>query len=188
MIPEESSRYLFLTWWFVIIMPCTCRHGKSYTYEVWGPQQWWYGDWATGLMICGSNPTGASEVFLWNIQIGSGAHPAPCSVSIRESSLGWGVVKYQGWQLTSHLYIVPRVRMSGALPPLCMISWHVQGLHLLQWQYIKVMLWDVTQCSYYKCPGGMCCLHTQGRRWRQPALWNFGPCVPDYTVLHPRRL
>lgn len=99
-----------------------------------------------------------------------------------------GVVKYQGWRLTSHLQRVLRLRMSGALS-LSVISWHVQGqCHLLQWQYIKVMLWNVTQCRYYKCFGVFCCHHTQGRIWRQPVLWNCGTCVPYYTVLHPRRL
>ena len=40
--------------------------------------------------------------------------------------------------------------MSGALPPLHMFSWHVQEqLHLLHWQYIKVIVWNMTQCRYY---------------------------------------
>jgi hypothetical protein len=42
---------------------CPQTYHKSYKYEIFGVQQWWYGDWATGLMICCSNPTGASSFF-----------------------------------------------------------------------------------------------------------------------------
>lgn len=162
MILEESSRYLFFTWWFVIIMPCTCRHRKLYTYEIWGPQQWWYDDWATGLWFKSYRSKWVFSFkhpdWLWG--------PSSSLFSEYQGIFPWvGGCKYQGWQLTSHLHIVLKLRMSGAVPPLYMISWHVQGLlHFLQWQYIKVMLWNVTQCSYYKCLGGMCCLRTQGRR------------------------
>jgi hypothetical protein len=48
------------------------------------------------------------------IQNGSGAHPASYSMGIRGSFPG---VKRPGVKLTTHLHLVPKSRMSGAIPP-----------------------------------------------------------------------
>jgi len=48
--------------------------------------------------------------FLQNIQTSSGAHPTSCSVSTMVISSGWAMT------LTILLHLVPRLRITGAIP------------------------------------------------------------------------
>jgi hypothetical protein len=57
---------------------------------------------------CGSNP-GGGQIFLFtiNVHTSSGTHPASYSVVLELSG--------HGLQLTTHLHLIPRLKMSGAL-------------------------------------------------------------------------
>jgi len=72
------------------------------------------------------NIAGPRNFFLLqNIQTGSGSHPASCSLGTGVPSWGLGA---QGMMLTTHLYLAPRLRISGAISLLlCMCSWCGQG-------------------------------------------------------------
>jgi hypothetical protein len=52
---------------------------------------------------------------LQNDQASFGAHPASCLMGTRVLPLGW---RSQGVKLATHLRLVPKLRMSGAIPPL----------------------------------------------------------------------
>ena len=59
-------------------------------------------------------PVGASDSsFLQNVQTASGAHPALYSMGSGVLSRGYSG---RGVKLTTHLHLVPRLRMSGAIP------------------------------------------------------------------------
>jgi hypothetical protein len=69
-------------------------------------------------------PVGERDLFLLpNVQTGSGAHRPPYSIGI--GVFPWG---NSGVKLTNHFRLVPRLRVSGAVPLLpSMPSWLGQG-------------------------------------------------------------
>jgi len=69
---------------------------------------------AWGLNCC----RGKRLPFPLNIQTSSGAHPAPCSVSAMVLSRGWTM------KLTILLCLVPRLRITGAIPLLPSVCLH----------------------------------------------------------------
>jgi hypothetical protein len=72
-----------------------------------------------------------------NIQTGSGAHPASCSMGTGFFPGGEAAV---GVMLTSHLQLVPRLRMNGAIPLLplyAFMAWTGEELPLLTLHLLK---------------------------------------------------
>jgi hypothetical protein len=68
--------------------------------------------WMTRVLFL----TGAGTFFLHHlIQISCGAHPA--SYLIGTGGFFWGKINW-GMKLTTHLHLVPRLRICGAVPPL----------------------------------------------------------------------
>jgi hypothetical protein len=69
---------------------------------------------ATGWTVQDSNLTSSKRYSkLQNVQTGSTVHPASCSMGT--AVLSWGL-NGQGVKLTTHLHLVTRLRMSGAIP------------------------------------------------------------------------
>ena len=91
-------------------------------------------------------PVGAKDFpLLQNVQTSSRAHPTFCWMGNGVLSQGW---RGRGVKLTPHLYLVPRLRMRGALLllPLCVfIAWTMEILPLLL-HYNKRIFW-VAQVS-----------------------------------------
>ena len=70
--------------------------------------------YATDWTARGSNPVGERDISLLQIiQTGSGAHLAFCSMGTGFLPRGQS---RRGGRLTTHIHLVPRLRMSGAVP------------------------------------------------------------------------
>jgi hypothetical protein len=98
-------------------------------------------------MICISNPSRDKEFFLQNVQTISGVHPGFYSLGAGGCFFPKGLISL-GIRLTTHLHLVSRARISGAIPPLSKMPalcgqtaavFHERG----QWMEVIVAVIDI---------------------------------------------
>jgi hypothetical protein len=89
--------------------------------------------------------------------LGSTQSSTPHSICTKGFSQGW---TWWGMKLTTHLHVVPKLKIHGTIPPLPHTdSWHALGnfslclitaldLRFSQWQILQLGLWNLTSFSH----------------------------------------